>query len=69
MALEVVRSADARMVPPHLGHVCPAPSCGECAECSKCFAKEVCRIEGLTYQLFAASLLHKFVNGHLVNQR
>jgi predicted DNA binding CopG/RHH family protein len=25
--------------------------------------------EGIPYQTFAASLLHKFVNGHLVNQR
>ena len=25
--------------------------------------------EGVPYQTFAASLLHKFVNGHLVNQR
>ena len=25
--------------------------------------------EGIPYQPFAASLLHKFVNGHLVNQR
>jgi len=24
--------------------------------------------EGVPYQTFAASLLHKFVNGHLVNQ-
>ncbi len=25
--------------------------------------------EGVPYQTFAASLLHKFVSGHLVNQR
>jgi predicted DNA binding CopG/RHH family protein len=25
--------------------------------------------EGIPYQTFAASLLHKFVSGHLVNQR
>jgi len=25
--------------------------------------------EGIPYQTFAASLLHKFVNGHLVSQR
>lgn len=25
--------------------------------------------EGVPYQTFAASLLHKYVNGHLVNQR
>lgn len=25
--------------------------------------------EGVPYQSFAASLLHKFVSGHLVNQR
>ena len=25
--------------------------------------------EGIPYQTFAESVLHKFVNGHLVNQR